>query len=331
MERLNENETLYHYDVNLLADNGALINEYLLDIKCTNLTKNTVKNYHSCLKVFSLFFEKSLIDADISDLKEFKMHLEKKRNHYDKLLSPSTISRYFTAVESFFDFLEFEEYIDKNPMPKFRRRYLKEYKRKQYSNINSRRKLISVEEMNMLVNSIIDPRDKAVVVLLAKTGIRRKELKNIDIDDIDWVEQCIRLKPTPKRSNLDAFFDDECARVLKRWMISKENRLNKGTKALFLNERGGRLGRNAIYELVVKHATKVGLHNPNSHKIQDRFTVHCFRHWYCTWLLRNGMKREYVKELRGDARQEAIDIYHHIDRQNLKDSYFAYIPQLAIL
>jgi len=54
--------------------------------------------------------------------------------------------------------------------------------------------------MNMLVSSIIDPRDKSVVLLLAKTGIRRKELKNIDMDDIDWVEQCIHLKPNPKRS-----------------------------------------------------------------------------------------------------------------------------------
>lgn len=331
MERLNENATVYNHNVNLLTDNDALINEYLLDINCTNLTKNTVKNYHSCLKVFSLFFKKSIIDVDVRDLKEFKIHLESKRNRYDKSFSPSTINRYFTAVESFFDFLEFEEYIDKNPMPKFRRRYLKEYKRKQYSNINSRRKLISVEEMSMLVNSIIDPRDKAVVVLLAKTGIRRKELQNIDVDDIDWVEQCVHLKPTPKRSNLDVFFDDECARVLKRWMVSRENRLNKGTKGLFLNERGGRLGRNAIYELVVKYATRVGLHNPNSHKIRDRFTTHCTRHWNCNWLLDNGMKRDYVKELRGDARHDAIDIYNHIDRKKLRDSYLACIPQLGIV
>ena len=52
----------------------------------------------------------------------------------------------------------------------------------------------------MLVNSIIDPRYKAVVLLIAKTGIQRKELKSIDMDDIDWVEQCIHLKPNPKRS-----------------------------------------------------------------------------------------------------------------------------------
>ena len=310
-------------------DNDKLIKEYLLDIRCTNLTESTVLNYSSCLKEFIGFFGKSLLDVDISDLKSFKLYIENKRNRYNNSLSPSTVSRYFTAIDSFFEFLEFEELIDKSPLPKFRKRYLKDYKKKKYSG-DSRRKIISIEEMSVLVNSIMDPRDKAVVVLLAKTGIRRKELMNLDIDDIDWFEQSIHLKPTKKRTNLDVFFDDECSRVLKRWVVSRGNRKNIGSKALFLNEQGRRLGRNAIYELVVKYATRVGLHDPNSHQIQDRFTPHCTRHWYTTMLLRNGMRREYVKELRGDARKVAIDIYHHIDRKDLRDSYLACIPQLGI-
>ncbi len=326
--RVAKKKTIIIPDFNQLSNN-ELINEYLLDIKCTNLTGNTVVNYYSCLKEFKGFFNKSLLDVDISDLKRFKIFIENKKNRFGKPLSSSTISRYFTAVESFYEFLEFEEYIDKSPMPKFRRRYLKEYKKKKYTG-DSRRKIISVEEMSALVNSIMDPRDKAVVVLLAKTGIRRRELMNLDVEDIDWVEQCIHLKSTRKRTNLDVFFDDECARILKRWMISRNNRKNTGTKALFLNERGGRLGRNAVYELIVKYATRIGLHDPNSHQIQDRFTPHCTRHWYTTMLLRNGMRREYVKELRGDARQEAIDIYHHIDKKDLRDSYLACIPQLGI-
>jgi len=51
-----------------------------------------------------------------------------------------------------------------------------------------------------------------------------------------------------------------------------------------------------------------GLQNPESPRLKDHFGLHCFRHWFTTWLLRNGMPREYVKELRGDRRGEAIDI-----------------------
>ena len=42
------------------------------------------------------------------------------------------------------------------------------------------------------------------------------------------------------------------------------------------------------------------------------------------------MSREYVKELRGDRRSEAIDIYHHIDREDLRKAYLACIPILGI-
>jgi len=42
------------------------------------------------------------------------------------------------------------------------------------------------------------------------------------------------------------------------------------------------------------------------------------------------MPREYVKELRGDRRGEAIDIYRHIDRQKLRRAYLAYIPKLGV-
>ena len=184
--------------------------------------------------------------------------------------------------------------------------------------------------MTMLINSIMEPRDKAVILLLAKTGIRRKELIAIDTDDIDWVDQSIQLKETPKRSNLIVFFDDETARVLKRWMISRKNWNNNGTNALFLNERGGRLNRNGVYELVTKHAEKVGLHYPNSRKLKDRFTPHCTRLWFTTHLRRRGMPREQRMELRGDSRSQGIDHYEPIDRKELKESYLAHIPQLGI-
>lgn len=72
--------------------------------------------------------------------------------------------------------------------------------------------------MSRLVNSILDPRDKAMAVVLAKTGIRRGELLKIDVGDVNWQDYSITLKSIPKRSNRVVFFDDECALVLKRWL-----------------------------------------------------------------------------------------------------------------
>ena len=75
----------------------------------------------------------------------------------------------------------------------------------------------------------------------------------------------------------------------------------------------------------------MGFHNPDSQRLEDHFGPHCFRHWFTTWLLRNGMPRKYVKELRGDKRGEAVDIYHHIDREELRRAYLACIPKLGVI
>jgi len=82
--------------------------------------------------------------------------------------------------------------------------------------------------------------------------------------------------------------------------------------------------------LTRKHAARVGLHNPDSEKLADRFTPHCCRHWLVTHLLRAGMSRDHVKWIRGDAMKESIDIYYHIDAEDVRKSYMAYVPQLGL-
>lgn len=79
-----------------------------------------------------------------------------------------------------------------------------------------------------------------------------------------------------------------------------------------------------------KVAKQVGLHDPNSDRMEDHFSPHSCRHWFTTHLQRAGMPREFIQELRGDARKEAIDIYDHIDRKELRESYLAHIPQMGI-
>jgi integrase/recombinase XerD len=184
--------------------------------------------------------------------------------------------------------------------------------------------------MAKIINSTMDIRDKTIITLLAKTGIRRNELITLDVEDIDWVEQRIRLKPAHKRTNRIVFFDDETAVILHRWLKVRKARKIKDATALFISEWGTRINRNGIYQVVTEAAGRVGLHNPKSELMEDHFSPHCCRHWFTTHLRRAGMSREFIQELRGDARKEAIDIYDHIDKKELRESYLAHIPQLGI-
>jgi len=263
-------------------------------------------------------------DVDKDILKEFIRYLRNQRE-----VSQKRIENYFSSLSSFYDFLTYEDIVDKNMVLQVRKRYLRRYKKD--NNCGSHRKLVSVDEMANFINLISDIRDKAVALLLAKTGIRRGELISIDANDIDWQEMSIRLKPKAKRSNLTVFFDNETAYILRKWLSKRESVAKGDCKALFVSyQYGTRLKRSGVYHPFISWAERAGLHDPDSDRLEDHFTPHCCRHWFTTHLRRAGMPREYIKELRGDARTEAMDIYHHIDREELKKSYLAHIPQLGV-
>lgn len=301
----------------------VLIKEFEGDCKLRGISSESTYQYVRRVKTFIDFIEGNgfppILEVDKRTLKAFTSYLRE-----DRMAKKRTLDNYFTALSAFYDYANYEEYTDIHIIGPFRKRYLRSYKDEQVE-----RQIPEVETMSRFISSIPKVRDRGVVLLLSKTGIRRKELLSIDLDDVDWADMSIELKKTPKRSNRIVFFDHETSRLLRRWIRIREGMAPK-TNALFINERGERLRKNGIYNLVVKWATRFGLHDPNGRKIRDSFSPHALRHWFTTWLRRNGMEREFIQELRGDKRRGAVDIYDHIDKKELKQSYLSCIPELGV-
>ncbi len=304
----------------------ALIERFLDDCRLRGYSPETIRSHGSNLRTVARFLEGiglTFRDVDRDVLRRILVYLKE-----DRKVGFKTQKSYFSALSSFYKYLNFEGIHPINPVPSFMEHYLSRYKNSYRS---GERRLLSVEEMAMLINSVLDPRDKAIITVLAKTGVRRGELVEMDVDDVDWEMQSIRLKPKAKRSTRIVYFDDETAIILRRWLRARENYAVKpGCRALFVGEHGGRLRRNGVYYAVIKHAARVGLHDPGSDRMEDHFTPHCCRHWFTTHLRRNGISREFLKELRGDSRREAVDIYDHIDPKELRRAYLAAIPRLGI-
>lgn len=302
-----------------------LIMDFIADCGLRGMSSESIRSYRSNLRIFHAFLKRegfSVLGVDKDVLRSFLAYLKEERK-----VSHKRVENYFSSLSSFYEYLAYEGYVPVNPVLPVRKRYLRTYKKGEGH--PAQRKLISVEEMSVLVNSIINIRDRALVTLLAKTGIRRGELIRIDVDDIDWEEMSITLKPRAKRSNRIVFFDGEAAKALGEWLRVREE-MHPETRALFLGERGRRLQRNGVYTAVTRWAEKVGLHDSASPRLEDHFTPHCCRHWFTTHLRRAGMPREFIMELRGDKRRDAIDIYDHIDKDELRRAYLAYIPTLFI-
>jgi integrase/recombinase XerD len=265
--------------------------------------------------------DKSPLEIDRSDLKAYLIMLQQRN------LKQTSIDKIFSGLSNFYEFLTEEGLIQTNPVPPFRKRYIRIYKDQIAQDI---RQLISVEDASRLVNSILDSRNRAILMLLLKTGMRRNELLALDVGDVDIEKMQIRLKPTTKRSNRLLFFDSETYEVLQHWLIARKNRNTHGGNALFPSKTSSRLsGREAERE-VTKHAARVGLHDPSSKRLEHRFTPHCCRHWFSTHLYRAGMEERYIAWLRGDAPRGSMGPYIHINPEDVRRSYLAHIPQLGI-
>lgn len=310
--------------------NKELLEDFLQDIELQGWSKGAKSSSKYTLGIYMDFLgKKSCINADLNTLKQFYVIMKERPGQYGReRLSEGSIKKYVSNLGSFYEFLYLEKYIDRNPVPEFRKRYLRKLKNN-YSESEDKRQLISIVEMAKMINTVFDPKEKAILLVLAKTGVRATELLNMDVDDINWTDGIIKLKPTAKRSHLNIFFDDECARALKRWINTRKDLTEPEQKALFISAYGNRLTHPSLNKIVKKHARRMGLHKDEG-EIDERLTPHCFRHFFTTHLRRAGMPRDHIKELRGDSRSESMDIYYHIDKEELRASYMTYIPTFGI-
>jgi Site-specific recombinase XerD len=300
-----------------------LSQKYIHYSRIRGIAEITIEKRQHVLRQFRNFIEqrgKHLLEIEKGDIEAY---IEFQR--LERGVADQTLDIRLSNISGFYEFLEYEELIDFNIIPKVKARFSRNYKSAKHTH-----KIISVSEMSALIRSASDIRDKALMCLMAKTGIRRNELINLDLSDIDLDEQKIRLKPTAKRSNTVVFFDDEAEDLLRRWLRSRTPRNKKNLPALFIGVRGDRLEARGVDYVIRSHALRLGLHDPTSDSLEDHFTSHCFRHWLTTNLALSGMPRHFIKEIRGDANRDAVDGYIHITPKQLKEAYIIYVPHLGI-
>lgn len=296
-----------------------LIQEFVADCKARGLTRHTIETYQSNVIVFlEAFNEPSKVNLD--DLRTF-LGVLRERN-----LQGSTLKGYFASISALYEFLVFEGKMQGNPIPTFRKRYLRI--KIQYGGENTRQPG-SLEQIKELLDiARKDILGKTMMLFLAKTGLRRGELIAMDVYDLDLENGAFRVKPLSKRTNRLGFLDAELTGALREYLDWREPLAKEG--ALWINpKKGYRVSKNFVYYTIRGYTELTGLHNPHGALI-EKFTTHNLRHFFTTHMRRNGMHRKFLKELRGDRNGDAVDIYDHIDPEELRRSYLECVPQLGV-
>lgn len=145
-----------------------MIDAFLQDMELSGKSKTTALHYGYCLKNYQSYLAgKDPLQVDKEALWGFIACLKAQEK------TTKTIENYFSVLSSFYEYMVFEGKAAANPVIAVRKRYIRRYKD---NDDGQARKRISVEEMANLINGTLDIRDKAVITLLAKTGIRRNGL-----------------------------------------------------------------------------------------------------------------------------------------------------------
>jgi integrase/recombinase XerD len=157
-------------------------------------------------------------------------------------------------------------------------------------------------------------RDRAILEVLYGCGLRVSELCGMDLADLDRRDATLRVRGKGRKTRVLPV-GQPALDALDAWLErGRPSLLKRGAQAaVFLNQRGGRLGRVSVWSLLKRCAAAAGL--------AGKVSPHTLRHSYATHLLEGGCDLRIVQELLGHADISTTEIYTHVDRGFLWEAY----------
>jgi integrase/recombinase XerD len=299
--------------VSAAADRTPVLVERYLDhlLAERGLAANTISAYRRDLARYGRFLDDTGIDSPLEvvqeDLDRYVASLRAPDPDGGAPYASSSIARMIVAVRGFHRFLAREQLMlddvsaqlepprATRPLPK----------------------ALSVADIELLLGAPTgeDPaalRDRALLELLYGAGLRISESTGLDVDDVDEVDQIVRVRGKGDKERLVPY-GELAADALDAWLVRGRPAVGPRQPAVFLNLRGGRLSRQGAWKRLKGHAEAVGL--------DDRVSPHTLRHSFATHLLDGGADVRAVQELLGHASVTTTQIYTLVSRQVLREVY----------
>jgi len=167
-------------------------------------------------------------------------------------------------------------------------------------------------DVRKLLLVIDDIRDRALFLLLLRTGIRIGEALGLRLNDLDIKGRKVHLYEGEKNSmGRVVYLSDDALFALKLWL----RRRNKSEGFVFYGQGHGHLCYSSGRSLFVKYLKKAGID-------QKGYTVHCLRHTFASELLNAGMRLECLQQLLGHQDIEVTRRYARLTDTTREQEYF---------
>lgn len=275
-----------------------------------NLSKKTIKAYRIDLKQFLTFLNRISESLSISEIdkKIIKQYLRKISDGY----KAKTIKRKVATIKAFFNYVEFEDIIVKNPFRKIKISLKEEKQLPKTIDVQVIKKLFSYiyQEAETYKNRSAPKyktlvRDIAVLEILFSTGIRVSELCNLKVSDANLKTGILIINGKGKRERIIPICSKEAHSALKKYFTEFQKNIET-TGYLFINRLKNRFSEQSVRFMIKKHVKEIdkSLH----------ITPHMFRHSIATLLLENEVDIRYIQDLLGHSSINTTQIYLQVNK-----------------
>src|ERR1051325_2308973 len=294
-----------------------LIEQFLEHLRYErNVSSHTLRNYASDLEQFLDFLAPlkngkrtfpEISGIDHLTIREWlaSLHAAQKKK--------ASVARKLAALRTFFQFLVREGMLELNPA-------------KLVSTPRLEKKLpkhLSIEEAIRFIESPdeetdLGKRDRAILELMYATGVRVAELTTLNLADVDFGNQLIRVTGKRRKQRIVPVGDPARVAIQNYLAVRDKFLLNapiskRDEEALFLNYQGTRITTRSVGRMVDKYIRLcAGMHN---------ISPHALRHSFATHLLDSGADLRDIQELLGHARLSTTQVYTHVSMEKLIEVY----------
>jgi integrase/recombinase XerD len=278
------------------------------------LSKNTLSAYRNDLEKYLGFLETRKLDSirsSAQDVEDFVTELASS-------LSASSRARLMASVRGYHKFLILENLRNDDPTKRLRAPKL----------AMRLPKALSQQEIMQLIEAsgpapddesadYLRLRNRAIVELMYSTGARVSEIVGLDLDEVDD-SGLMRVRGKGSKERLVPVGSYAKAALDAYLVRSRPTLASKGSaRALFLNQRGSRLSRQSIWEIIQGAAQGLA----------KEVSPHSIRHSFATHLLEGGADVRVVQELLGHASVTTTQIYTMVSVDTLREVYLASHPR----
>ncbi|AXO81477.1 integrase [Olleya aquimaris] len=284
---------------------NAFIDYLLLEKKYSKLTVNA---YNKDIQSFLLFLEEqdalnSISEVNYAQIRTWIINL------VESGLTNRSINRKVSALNSFYKFLLKIEEVKVNPLSKHKA--LKTSKKLQIP--FSEKEIETVLDKINLASGFEGLRNKLIIELFYSTGIRRIELINIKLSDVDLENKTIKILGKRNKERLIPLLNSVINSIQKYLEVRKKLELIDDDQYLFLTKKGVKIYETLVYRIINDYFSIA------SSKVKK--SPHILRHSFATHLLNQGAELNAVKELLGHSSLAATQVYTHNSIEQLKKVY----------